>query len=544
MREVEKNFRMLLIEVAKQAERAKKALNNDNPPTPQAMEAQDDYVDNLKSVIENLCYTKIAAGKGMKANWAVKMRAMNIAAQALETVADHAVNMVRQMEHLRDREFLKRFDCESGFEAIFSTLSEIPQALFDEDSQAAFEVCRVEPFLDAFYKKRFNKILSELPSGKNTGDLVTSLFILRYMERIGDSLLDVGEAAIFAITGDKFKIRQFTALQETMALSGNPANISEIDFHSIWGTRSGCRIGLVHQSGGAGSGSGSDVIFKDGSKDKLIEESENIDRWEKISPGLAPKVKALRVDGNNASMLVELLSGKTFQDVILEGSEDEVHHVLDTIMNTAASLWEKTMRREECSAGFIGQLRKRMADVYRLHPGYNLPARNFSGLKLDSIRTMIQKAKEMDASVKAPFSVFIHGDFNINNIFYNPDEDKVHYIDLHRSAHTDYLQDVSVFLISNIRLNPVPEAKKPVCTQVAGTFYRFAKKFGQEHGDETFDFRLALGLVRSMITSTRFEFDYRFAASLFGRGVYLLEKLCAHKGGPKEFILPEDALTR
>ena len=63
---------------------------------------------------------------------------------------------------------------------------------------------------------------------------------------MGDALLNVGEAAIFGITGDKFKIRQFRALNDILAASGHENPLTDLDFESIWGTRSGCRIGRVH----------------------------------------------------------------------------------------------------------------------------------------------------------------------------------------------------------------------------------------------------------------------------------------------------------
>ncbi|MFW5735659.1 MAG: phosphate uptake regulator PhoU, partial [Oceanidesulfovibrio sp.] len=74
--------------------------------------------------------------------------------------------------------------------------------------------------------------------------------------------------------------------------------------------------------------------------------------------------------------------------------------------------------------------------------------------------------------------------------------------------------------------------------------YHFAKDYGVEHGDTAFDARLALGLARSFITSTRFELNPRFAKDMFLRGVYLLEKILDHRGKPwDDFVLSEDALV-
>ena len=73
-------------------------------------------------------------------------------------------------------------------------------------------------------------------------------------------------------------------------------------------------------------------------------------------------------------------------------------------------------------------------------------------------------------------------------------------------------------------------------------FYHFAAAFAAAHGDTTFNIRLALGLGRSLITSTRFELSQRFSKLMLNRGVYLLERVVGHVGDPAAFQLPLAAL--
>lgn len=143
----------------------------------------------------------------------------------------------------------------------------------------------------------------------------------------------------------------------------------------------------------------------------------------------------------------------------------------------------------------------------------------------------------------APFTVFIHGDFNTNNIVYNHEEQKINYIDLYRSRQSDYVQDVSVFLVSNFRL-PVfdPELRERLNT-VSLYFYEFFSGFAEKNADAVFEARLALALARSFYTSTRFELDNAFAKVMSLRAHYLMERLAAHKGRPwTDFRLPQDVL--
>ncbi|MDP3431243.1 MAG: PhoU family transcriptional regulator, partial [Desulfomicrobium sp.] len=97
--------------------------------------------------------------------------------------------------------------------------------------------------------------------------------------------------------------------------------------------------------------------------------------------------------------------------------------------------------------------------------------------------------------------------------------------DLHRSQHADYVQDVSVFLVSNFRLPVLEEEARERITRTIRSFYAFAKAFAVENRDENFDIRLGLGVARSLYTSTRFELNRSFAQSMYNRSLFLMERL-------------------
>ena len=522
-------------------------LDAPDPKLIESIESRDDYIDNLKSVIENSSFAAILRQGATEKRKVDLFRAVNTISSNLERIADFAVNIVKQTQYLVNPEFIQRYNYERFFSEILTCVDLIYQAVIKQDISLAFRICRSEANLDLLYKVQFDRILQELRSGSNTENLITSHLILRYLERMGDAMLNIGEAIIFAAVGEKFKINQYEALKETLAVSGVETPISDVEFKGIWGSRSGCRIGKVSpamdqdKEDGHNDRIASGVLFKEGNRKKLLQERENIERWEALMPGLPPRILAYQEDGPQASMLVEFLGGCTYQDVVLSADLEILRNAFFMVSEIMETVWEQTKAFGPVRVGFISQLRSRVSDVFRLYPLLRTQHQNFCGLEVLSFDELLDKAEAIEDELEAPYSVFIHGDCNINNILYDHVTQKIHYIDLHRSRQTDPLQDISVLLVSHFRL-PVfePELRNRLNQSTLGV-YHFAKSYAEKNNDTCFMARLSLGLLRSFISSVRFELNPTFAKHMYFRGMYLLNRLIAHQGKPwEEYVLPEN----
>lgn len=538
---LEENLRFLVLEVHKQIEETLNFIASPSQRLLEHINGRDDYIDNMKSLIEERSFSFLT-GTPSDRRTSNLLRSINTIASNLERIGDFAVNVVNQMQFLTDPGFLARYDYQTFFEEVFSGLETITDAITRQDLALAFRICQCEFHLDGLYKANLDQVLADLKQGQETGNLVTTLFIFRYLERMGDSLLNIGEALIFAIIGEKLKIHQYEALRDTLAASGLEAPMSEVEFASIWGTRSGCRIGTVQEQ--ADDGRAQRVIFKEGNLHKIQREKANIERWQELMPGLPPRVFGFQAAESNASLLLEYLGGCTFQEVVLNSEKEILENALFLIVETTNAIWRATRKDQGVNADFVNQLRVRIDDVYRVHPRFERAAMGIGNLQVQSLGGLITAAAEIGAELTAPFSVFIHGDFNVNNIIYHHTEQRVHFIDLYRSNDSDYVQDVSVFLVSNFRLPVARSHLRDRISYVVLEFLRFARAFARESGDACFEARLALGLVRSFFTSTRFELNTDFARAMYLRSVYLMEKLLDHRGRPwPEFKLPESVLV-
>jgi len=541
---LEENFRFLVLEVTSLVSGTRAFVAAPSHEGYDKVVSRDDYIDNLKNIVEDKCYAKIHTGRGLSKRDIDRIRGLQIICGNLERIADYCVNIAGQMRYLRDQKVIERYDPAPLFDIIDESLSRILDVRSRAEVGGALGICRAEFELDRLYKDNFDTIMAEMRLGLEVENLVTAIFIFRYLERIGDSLLNIGEALLFSVIGEKIKIEQFQALQHTLTQTGFEGDLGDIDFQSIWGTRSGCRIGRVSPKD-APSDMIQGGIFKEGNLKKLRRERENIELWARVFPGIGPRIFSYHEEGDSASMLLEFLPGCTWNEVVLTAAEDVLEDAIFVFEQTVGDIWRGTLERGPLVLDTMAQLDDRLTFVRHVHPDFFRQGRKLGQQTIPSTEELISSCRELEHGLAAPMTVLMHGDFNANNIVYDPAAPRVHYVDLHRSRRGDFVQDVSVFLVSFFRM-PIfdPGLRRRINLMIA-SFYDYAATFAEDIGDGTWQARLALGLSRSLLTSTRFELNYDFAREMFLRGHYLMEGLLAHHqaGKPWEaYRLPRPVL--
>ncbi|MCE5299405.1 MAG: phosphotransferase [Spirochaetia bacterium] len=536
---VEVNFKYLSVEVTRILEETQKLLENPSPQLAEKISSRDDYIDTMRNVIESRIIAMTADGNGVDRKALHRMWAVNVIAHNMEHIADLAVNIADQTRYLPDIGFARRYDYRGFFIVILEAMSFAPKAFLNGNINAALKMCRAEAELDRLYAEAIAGIIRDIKDGTDPAGTVTMLLIFQCAERIGDSLLNIGEAVISAVMGEKMKIHQYRALEKTM---GNKTPGEDYTLEAVGETRSGTTIRKIKGSG-AHVESQLRAVFKEGKASKLAGEKENISRWELIEAGLPPKVYGYQVNGKNASIVMEYINGDNLKEIVINGKPGTLDKAMASLTGTMNRAWEATLKREPCSAGYLKQLSDRLGDVYRVHPEFRAKGKRIGGIKVPSFEEMLESASAVDASLQAPFSVFLHGDLNVDNILYDSTSDKVHFIDLHRSCQSDYVQDISVFIASNFRMPFFDWQRRKRINYAINAIYGFAAQFAESKGDRSFQARLAVAMVRSFITSTRFEFDSAFAGVMYHRAVYIMEKMQEHRGRPwEEYVFDKKIL--
>jgi phosphate uptake regulator len=536
---IEENLRFQIIEVQSQLKKTARYINSPSHELLDSILSRDDYIDNLKTTIQRKCFA--LATEKANANKSDSLKAINTVAASLERIADFCEKIVKQITYVEDYDVFRRYDFSPLFAEITTGISLVHKAVVSGDVKTAISICKIEKTIDELYAEILNRILQELKSGKHTQSLVTTIFIARYLERMGDSLLNIGESIISAFLGERIKIEQLEVLEKSLIDADLNPTVSDLSLKAMGETKSGCRIDLV--SSRNGHDAATMMIFKEGNPAKLQSEKVGVDFWNALMPGIVPTIYGHHKQGDSAALLFEYLHGDTFEKILLTGTDEEFSQAQYVLKQTLSSVWSKTRRDEQKPSHFIKQIRDRIENIYTVHPDFSVNDIVFGDITIPSFKSLLETAETIENEMASPFSVLTHGDFNIDNIIYDDQTGKIRFIDLHRSSIGDFVQDISVFMVSNFRLPVFDSRVRRRINHTICSFYIFAAQVAKEAGDKTFNIRLALGLARSLITSTRFVLDKSIAGDMLLRSRYLLEAAVSAKPGHyARFKLPEDAI--
>lgn len=529
---VSDNLRFLCVEVDSQVVNLQAYFATPSAAVARRIVDHSGYAYNLKARIHSGCLKQLMTGKAGGPEQ-LTLRGVEFIATDLERITELCRDCIKQLENLTDIESLQPAVYEPMLKRVRRGIELIEPAIEDNDTRLALKIGQIEAKLDRDYKKLLKQYVDALKQQTNTEDLTSALFVAHNIGQMGNALLDISESIISANLGQPVNIDRYYSLQATVEYLDSEEKLSEVQIEPIAETRSGSAIsGLTATDGREEEYV---AIFKEGQKRKLKEERQGVESWHEIFPGLAPKILSYKKRGQSASLLIEHLPGLTFEQILLNESPALLQATLDRLTDTLNSVWHETHTDQAVSAGYMQQLEKRLPDVFKIHPEFRQGDSVMCGNNVPSFTALVKKAREYEKEFQAPFSVYIHGDFNVDNIIYDPMEQRINFIDLHRSRYMDYVQDVSVFMVSNYRLQILDAPLRSRIMKLAIDFYHIARRYAEQRGDGTFELRLALGLARSFATSTRFILDKSLARSMFLRARYLLEQVLA--------TAPQDAVA-
>lgn len=530
------NLHFLIAEVVSQVSSLQDYLETSSATVAQRILDRVGYAHNLKMRIHSSCMRLMVKSKESNVD-ASSLRALESIASDLEQITAYCRDCVEQMTLVCETKCFRTRDFESLLSQIIKGIGRIEQAISKSDTQAALKIGQIKPGLDKAYQKIQEKYTAKLRHKKQTKAFVSVLLVAHDIQKMSEALINISHSIISANLGQTMNIDRYHSLSATVEQLEGEENFSDIVIEQIAETRSGSAISSISTANK--DENGHMAIFKDGIKRKLREEREGLKSWQEIFPGLAPRVLSYHKRGQSAALLIEHLAGLTFEQILLHEPRPLLKETLGQLNETLTSVWKETRTKKPVSAHYMMQLSKRLDEVYSIHPEFRRKKARICGHTVPAFDTLLNRAKSFESGLSAPFSVYIHGDFNVDNIIYDPLEKKINFIDLHRSRYMDYVQDVSVFMVSMYRLQVLDPPVRKRILDMALDFYAFSSSYAKKSKDDTFELRLALGLARSFATSTRFILDKSLARTMFLRARYLIERVLeADPKQPQSFRIP------
>jgi len=489
-----------------------------------AIHVKDGYVDNLNSQAQLLAQQADAQGNRRLARCAWTMAAN------LEHIGDYAVNVAGQFRHrVFDDQPQGTHALDEYRTHVLRGMTRSLRALARENMEEAYAACHDEETLDRLYAEDLEVLIRAMSRGGDEArDALTWAFVTKNLERMGDMVLNLGEAVLSYLCGERVKLEHLRTIENLV-----PA--SRVQARGIWGGISGAFIALVERDGRV-------VVYKGGPREKILREFDNLKRWQAIAPGITASVIRDPTDGDPSGMLLEHIDGETLEDALLRG-RGEIEPPLERLFDTLVPVWEATREPNAEPMRFVAQIRARLGELYDVHPQLaelRTVPRRFGRLLFPALPDLLEEAERREAALTAPFSVFLHGDLNLSNLLI-PDETptgeaapRVRVVDVYRSRRGDLSQDLSVLMVSCVRhpLSAGPLA--PAAARARRAFewvHRRGVAWAEARGDRHFARRLKLGLARSFITSGRVLRDDELALDLFLKGIqYLEEFVCVRSG--------------
>ncbi|MCU7835874.1 MAG: aminoglycoside phosphotransferase family protein [gamma proteobacterium symbiont of Taylorina sp.] len=531
--EVNENLRFLISEVTLQVSNLQLYLKNPSDIVAKHILDRSGYFYNLKIRIQNTCNHIIANDKEPP-HINRKLKALDSIATNLAEIADLCGNCVSNIESANQIKqfYSKKYD--EMLEEVKNQISKIEVSIYDDNTQIALKIGQINSKFRKINQKQQKQYIKKLSQKKSVKKLITFINVMNTLTQMGKALLDISEIIISSNLGKSVSTQRYNSLNNSIQKWwGVP--MDQVSIETVAETRSGSGISGISADKNkdkqktkkdVNKADGYDAIFKEGERKKLKEEKDKVESWHEIYPGLAPKIIDYQKQGKSASILIEHLPGYTYEKILLTQSNTLLKQSRKQLFKTLKNIWKETYTKKRICAGYIQQLNKRLDAVYSIHPEFMQLNSSICGYPVANFKTLMTKAVVFEEKhARAAFSVYIHGDLNVDNIIYDSLEKKINLIDLHRSQYMDYIQDISVFMVSNYRLQVLDRPLRRRILETALMFYYCTQKYAHKMNDKNFEIRLALGLARSFATSTRFILDKTLAQSMFIRSRYLIESV-------------------
>jgi len=178
------------------------ALVNKDIETAQKIKDSDSEIDNKTAEIEDRCAILIATEQPVAQDMRHIITALKIVSD-IERIGDHAVHLARITIELKDEKYIKPLIniprmAEIGTDMLHNVLT----AYTEGDTDEARNIASKDKEIDKLYEQSVRELMTYMMENPKTIEQgMKLLFICRWMERLGDHVVNICERIIFDYEG-------------------------------------------------------------------------------------------------------------------------------------------------------------------------------------------------------------------------------------------------------------------------------------------------------------------------------------------------------
>jgi len=162
----------------------------------------DDEVDELEGRIEKICINLIARQQPLAKDLRTISTALKIITD-MERIADHAADIAELTIRMADMKYIKPLvDIPLMAELAKKMVMRSIDSYIKQDIDLARDVCSSDDEVDDLFSKIVLELINIMKNNPETVEQATDfMFIVKYLERIGDHATNIAEWVVFNVTG-------------------------------------------------------------------------------------------------------------------------------------------------------------------------------------------------------------------------------------------------------------------------------------------------------------------------------------------------------
>jgi len=156
------NFSFLVLKIHQQLEDTLIALQQLEGFVPERMNNREDYINNLKIIIERKSYKRTLRARSEEDRIIRIMGSLNTVTSNLEEIGDYLMNIVNQTQYFQDRSFLGQYNYQAYFHEIVVALDLVAESLLQGKIKDALQICHAEIKIDSLFKNDFTVLMDAM----------------------------------------------------------------------------------------------------------------------------------------------------------------------------------------------------------------------------------------------------------------------------------------------------------------------------------------------------------------------------------------------